>query len=594
MKKTEFTEHDIKILKEAAANYSTLSKKEKTAEISRLTEKLNTNGIDRFKVSGFLREESNSKIKIRQIDDIAFPKKCFNYKSRDYKFKYSYNANGRETRHYMCSNCNALLKVTLYDDKNPQIDEKKHSDDCPEIIFSEITDIQKKKAALLTEILEYALKYKITNKIHLRNYIDSQDGKSTAILSDTEIESISRQVRNKIPSKSDELMKSDYSKYNGMQFVQSVIKYPNSTMIVFGFDSSFKEKNGDVLLVDATFKIVPKSDQYSQLLNFMIHVRDADFYLPVLHILMKGKDEASYNLALSVASQYMSLDGFEFISCDFELALLNSLKKCCHTGVFGCYFHYCQCLKRKFVELYKVPDTIQWKAYQVYRIIPFLDKGSFEAVVNFMEANSEKFAAFANYYNSQWKMRYDIIERFSMPVDIFTNDALESYHKLINSHIAAYGHPSIGEACHILEIVDHAKLSELIARRINCDNRGKRIGWRRTVENVQNTLDMFCDACGLNHFIIDADVCTAKLKQKYGMNEEIDSLNFSVEMDEDENPCDGIKGESNENMVEIMGFSQDFPFDRKKSLGNSENSVNDKIIKLFSRKNRISLLIPRK
>ena len=44
----------------------------------------------------------------------------------------------------------------------------------------------------------------------------------------------------------------------------------------------------------------------------------------------------------------------------------------------------------------------------------------------------------------------------------------------------------------------------------------------------------------------------------------------------------------------IMGFSQDFPFDRKKSLGNSENSVNDKIIKLFSRKNRISLLIPRK
>lgn len=170
------------------------------------------------------------------------------------------------------------------------------------------------------------------------------------------------------PLNSIKLSSGGYS--NFLQFDNRYHSKPNEMKRMIGFAHSellMKAKQPRLnVFYDCTFKCVPSP--FEQLMVMMIYDHLTSMYIPLFHVLLQDKTEATYHTALSSMVDHIKLEvGKNTIldvanfTCDFELALVNAGKR-----VFPgskpllCFFHYKQANWKKLRE-YHVPDNIIYR-----------------------------------------------------------------------------------------------------------------------------------------------------------------------------------------------------------------------------------------
>ena len=440
-----------------------------------------------------------------------------------------------------------------------------------------------------SDALVWAYDNKVTSKLLMRRYIKDKYGDLCVLISDAEIETMCSSIRKTFVKSIDQLIDAQFCMYEGHEFVKMIIKRNGSYLVVFGFEKNYEENNANVLLVDGTFHIVPAcfTKDY-QMLNFMIHVRDTDMYLPILHILMKGKSYTDYKFAFSQARLFINFKKYEYISCDFEISLINSLKELGNGDIRGCYFHFTQCLRRKFISLYSSPNKLQWKAYQVYRILPFLNKKTFDSIVKLLKDNSNEFKKFELYFEKQWVSKYGIIEKFSLKNEIFTNDALESYHRELNAFTNPYNRPTIGEATLIMERIDDDRQMRLRSLRLSGEKIKRKVSYRKTTENIQEIINAFCDEAGIQRFIINQSKTVKHLEDKNKDHDEPDDSSELINLIADNEENNLMKEpETDDNLTKLLDEKATSVDEEDNDVIEEEDSETD----LFSSVNRITRIL---
>lgn len=121
---------------------------------------------------------------------------------------------------------------------------------------------------------------------------------------------------------------------------------------VFFCDPKFLEEVGDIkkIRIDGTFKTSPALKGVYQLITILI-VQD-DTAIPIAWILMANKTRTSYtDVWKFIKENFSTLASFETAIADFELAMRSALRAV-YKGieVYGCWFHYTQCIWRNAVK----------------------------------------------------------------------------------------------------------------------------------------------------------------------------------------------------------------------------------------------------
>eukprot|EP01022_Parablepharisma_sp_SALTPOND_P000462 TRINITY_DN10237_c0_g2_i1.p1 TRINITY_DN10237_c0_g2~~TRINITY_DN10237_c0_g2_i1.p1 ORF type:complete len:371 (-),score=18.00 TRINITY_DN10237_c0_g2_i1:126-1238(-) len=115
------------------------------------------------------------------------------------------------------------------------------------------------------------------------------------------------------------------------------------------------------LMVDGTFKCVPEG--YTQLLIAMVYSHDKDMFMPVFFCFMSSREVDSYRFAFGKIRALLEEYGVSprFITCDFEKALLTTMKNTFPSATFvACFFHFAHALWNRCNYLGLSAD--QWRA----------------------------------------------------------------------------------------------------------------------------------------------------------------------------------------------------------------------------------------
>ena len=101
------------------------------------------------------------------------------------------------------------------------------------------------------------------------------------------------------------------------------------------------------VFADATFKVRPHPDLFSQLLNILVEYKG--LVIPVAHILMTSKHEGLYDaIWTELKTLVPGVWAPESAMSDFETAILYSMERAFPGAkVSGCKFHYSQAVLRK-------------------------------------------------------------------------------------------------------------------------------------------------------------------------------------------------------------------------------------------------------
>jgi len=110
------------------------------------------------------------------------------------------------------------------------------------------------------------------------------------------------------------------------------------------------------IFVDGTFFEVP--EPWKQSLILMIHSPTHDMYIPIWYVLLPNKLESTYWHAFNqiIAASNWQLDAAT-MTCDFEKAIINQLKRQFNGTLVGCLFHWKQANRRQLLEL-KIPQDV--------------------------------------------------------------------------------------------------------------------------------------------------------------------------------------------------------------------------------------------
>lgn len=187
----------------------------------------------------------------------------------------------------------------------------------------------------------------------------------------------------------------------------------------------FLKADGVFMLVDATFKCVPRRPYFYQMLNVMIYIKGLDLYVPAAWILMTGKSQVLYEYAFQLLIDMCDRKlNPSFISVDFEQALINALKKkfCAphgHAVLLGCFFHFKQAIRRR-MQQFHFSDAAMKKAMEpgmldLFRIInpedKFLAQDYLMEELDCLGEESEKWTRFWNYFETTW---FDTIDLYNV------------------------------------------------------------------------------------------------------------------------------------------------------------------------------------
>jgi hypothetical protein len=136
-------------------------------------------------------------------------------------------------------------------------------------------------------------------------------------------------------------------------------------LICFGTEQTLQLlSETEVIHLDGTFECVPK--QFKQMLTMHGYYKKRCF--PLIHVLCIHKTYDTYSAIMYHLKKVMWERNLVFsakiIHCDFELALVKAISfNFQEIKIYGCYFHYCQCIYRQvnalgLTTLYKTDREI--------------------------------------------------------------------------------------------------------------------------------------------------------------------------------------------------------------------------------------------
>nr|XP_036225034.1 uncharacterized protein LOC118682123 [Bactrocera oleae] len=166
------------------------------------------------------------------------------------------------------------------------------------------------------------------------------------------------------------------------------------------------------ILVDATFSVLPIGS-FKQLL--IIHIEYFETVFPAIFVLMNKKTKKSYEHVVNyINTNVVKLDGAVFMA-DFEIGLRSAIKKIFeYSKLFGCWFHYCQAVRRNIATKHKnLAEFIRQNrkasiSYHKILSLPLLPETH---IVNCFSIIKEeiatfdhlfKFESFLKYFEEQW------------------------------------------------------------------------------------------------------------------------------------------------------------------------------------------------
>ena len=371
------------------------------------------------------------------------------HEQKTYYFEKSYISvkKDRLLKYYKCSddNCKGRLKVTFKNTQPPiLIDIEVTREHCCGIEYPISTDESfLRKQQLLIELEEWAEEQEPTiHQLRMRSIMLQRERCITPeIIYESELERIIRNVQSETRVK-DILESLDPLKiqFDHQAYIRKISK-GDVELVIFGLNKFIEiGRTSQLLFIDGTFKCVPIQFKGGQMLNFTVLEESTNMYIPVLHVLMRNRTEKSYTGVFAQCMEYINFGSMQFCSTDFERALMEIAETFVGKNkVSGCLFHYKQALRRKFVSIYQNPSPIQKIYLKVYYNLPFCDENLFVAINEFFLKYCPEITEFAIYYNNTWAKRYNKIKKFSVPFELYTNNALESYHSVISKKVPTHG-----------------------------------------------------------------------------------------------------------------------------------------------------------
>ncbi|EAX74595.1 hypothetical protein TVAG_507810 [Trichomonas vaginalis G3] len=319
------------------------------------------------------------------------------------------------------------------------------------------------------------------------------------------------EIRPKIKLSENELIKKLLEKYNSTDYyiTQYYSSSDDTNYYFFGLPAFIKRaKTCNHLFIDGTFRIVPIKLANGQLLNLLVYDEATNLYLPFLHVLMTGRSSLNYdtvfNLMITCPLISISLGKYKIITSDFENALMKSIKSKVNdeTTVTGCIFHYIAALVKNFKKLCDENDVCAKSLLKLLCACPFVPIEVFEIICKKLDAIKE-INDFAKYFLNTWGKKYDVINKLKVSDMIFSNNGVESFNKVLNSHIA-FPHPTIYHMIYILLKVDKVYFHRY-ARQQN-DNFDHKKSYFIPLTRIQQELDVFTSNFGLERAEIPSEI----------------------------------------------------------------------------------------
>ncbi|KAJ8684989.1 hypothetical protein QAD02_020782 [Eretmocerus hayati] len=195
--------------------------------------------------------------------------------------------------------------------------------------------------------------------------------------------------------------------------------------------------------IDATYKAAHKINGVVQLLTMMAFVFESD--IPFFWVLMTGRKEGDYASTFRFMQREWPEIKPRVIICDFGKALHNAIQNFWLCHVLGSFFHYaqaifCQAIKKKVLRKKgnKKKDKTNYLLVEKFVTLVLLPRDEIEQQLKILidecrEKTGSRFNELITYYKDTWINGYTI-EIFSVFLEIVrTNNAIEAYHRLLNS-----------------------------------------------------------------------------------------------------------------------------------------------------------------
>lgn len=130
---------------------------------------------------------------------------------------------------------------------------------------------------------------------------------------------------------------------------------------------------------------------------------------------MSRKTQKAYTALFSYLNQSIFQFKPEIFITDFEKGLRNGLRTVFpDANLVGCWFHYCQCLRRQIINNYKPLRSFLknsedgMRIYRKFQSLPLLPSFLIKKAVEYLKEDIDqfgftpKFQPFLSYYDKQW------------------------------------------------------------------------------------------------------------------------------------------------------------------------------------------------
>ena len=206
------------------------------------------------------------------------------------------------------------------------------------------------------------------------------------------------------------------------------------------------------LLIDGTFRRCPK--QFYQCVTFLSREPQTGVFFPLCHCLLPNKCLETYELMFNVVETHLPLPNLEFVTVDFERALIKATKQWISrkkrpVHILGCKFHFSKCISKHFRKgIRKKRMTTLEKEFlgQCYGL-PFLQKADIEQILKVLGTLDHPHETFIRYFKRTW-MSDDMFSLWNISHregdglgSLYTNNGIESFHGTMSRQLSP--HPGV-------------------------------------------------------------------------------------------------------------------------------------------------------
>ena len=273
---------------------------------------------------------------------------------------------------------------------------------------------------------------------------------------------------------------------------------------LFGTDDNISIlQSSQNLVIDGTFKTAP--NLFTQLLT--VHsILDDGWRIPCAYGLLPGKREVLYSNLLQQLDDIADISP-DTVLTDYELGLRNAVRSIWPGATLrGCYFHFTQCLWRRFAQSdlvpeYQVPGSDVRKAFKMVGALPFVPLGDVEMAWRHLKPTiPDDMAPFTSYFETTW-MGTSATEPLFDTWSWNQNEAVlahlprssniaEGWHNGFKNLVGC-SHPTVWKFLDSLKL-EQALTDEKIAKRLNRDAPPPRIPkWIKYDEDLDKIVNSY-------------------------------------------------------------------------------------------------------